>query len=77
MANYRDGNIAAYYGYLAILQNNDHLQFTSNAMYWAALKGHLEIIKFLHENLCAAIEENGTDIRSISTFLGAPIILQH
>jgi hypothetical protein len=48
--NYRNGDIAAYYGYLELLKNNDSLVFTVNAMNWAAGCNHLEVIKWLHKN---------------------------
>jgi hypothetical protein len=48
--NYRDGDVAAYYGYLGLLKNNDNLVLTENAMNWAAKNGHLEVIKWLHTN---------------------------
>ena len=48
--NYRDGDIAAYYGYLELLKNNDSLVFTENAINYAAKNGHLEVTKWLHTN---------------------------
>ena len=48
--NYRNGNIAAHYGYLELLTNNDNLVFTTDAMNYAAHNGHLEVIKWLHTN---------------------------
>ena len=48
--NYRNGDIAAYYGYLELLKNNNDLIFTVSAMDWAATCGHLEVIKWLHTN---------------------------
>jgi ankyrin repeat protein len=55
MYNYKDGDTAAYYGYLEILQNNPSLhenqkRCTVKAMNWASGHGHLEIVKWLHEN---------------------------
>ena len=48
--NYYNGNIAAYYGYLELLKNNDSLVFTANGMNWTARNGHLKVIKWLHTN---------------------------
>ena len=48
--NYRNGDIAAYYGYLELLKNNNDLVFTETAMDWAAENGHLKVIKWLHTN---------------------------
>jgi hypothetical protein len=50
--DYKDCDTASYYGYLAILKNNHHLNFTSDAMNLAAENGHLEVVKWLHENVC-------------------------
>jgi hypothetical protein len=48
--DYRDGDTAAFYGYLGILQINRKLWFTQRAMNLAAEHGHLEVVKWLHEN---------------------------
>jgi hypothetical protein len=50
MYDYRDGDIAAYYGYLSVLQNNYHLIFTTDAMNWASYNDHFETAKWLHKN---------------------------
>jgi hypothetical protein len=41
--------MAAYYGYLGLLKNNN-LVFIVNTMDWAARNNHLEVIKWLHTN---------------------------
>src|SRR5580658_4196104 len=50
MDNYKNGDIAAYHGYLELLKNNHNVNITSNAMNWAAERGHLKVIKWLHKN---------------------------
>jgi hypothetical protein len=50
MYNYKNGDIAAYHGYLGLLQNNNNLYLTQEAMNNAAEMGHLEVIEFLHKN---------------------------
>ena len=50
LASYRDGDIAAYYGYLSLIKENTSLTFTKEAMNFAAMNGHLDVVKWLHEN---------------------------
>ncbi len=44
--DYRSGDIAAYYGYLSIIQHNTKLLFTIDAMDFAAENGHLDVVKW-------------------------------
>ena len=47
--DYRNGNIAAFFGYLGLIKERS-LSYSKNAIDWAAKSGHLEVVKFLHEN---------------------------
>ena len=45
-----NGNIAALIGYLKAIEYSTNLTFTTDAMDWAAMNGHLHVIKWLHHN---------------------------
>ena len=45
------GDVAASNGYLSLIKDREtSMGFTANAMDFAAMKGHLEIVKWLHLN---------------------------
>ena len=44
------GDWASKNGYLNLLVLKKDLEYTANAMDWAAFYGHLDVIKWLHEN---------------------------
>jgi hypothetical protein len=48
--DYKNGDIAAYYGYIEVLKNNDNLYFTQYAIEWASQNGYVEVIKWLYNN---------------------------
>jgi len=49
--SYKDGNIAASYGYLELIkERHEYLKFGIDAMDYAARNGHLDVIKWLHIN---------------------------
>jgi len=48
--NYKNGDIAAYYGYFSLIKENENLTFTTQAMDWASSNGYLEVVKWLSEN---------------------------
>ena len=45
-----NGDIAAMIGYLDGIVYNTNLTFSKKAMNWAAENGHLDVVKWLHEN---------------------------
>lgn len=47
--NYKDGDMAATNGYLTLIKAKS-LTFSIKAMDFAAYKGYLEVVKYLHEN---------------------------
>ena len=49
-SKYINGDIAAFYGYLALIKEKKYITFTFDAMNYAAKNGHLEVVKWLHFN---------------------------
>lgn len=47
---FKSGDVAVFHGYFGLMKERKDLEYTKNAMDWAAGKGYLEIVKFLHEN---------------------------
>ena len=48
--NYKNGDIAAYYGYLSLFTERPGLICTKNAMDFASMSGHLGLLQWLHHN---------------------------
>jgi hypothetical protein len=57
--NYRDGDIAAYYGYIEILKfEHRELTLSGNSIQWATDNGHLTTVQLLYKNLFKMAKEN-------------------
>jgi len=57
---YRDGDTAAFYGYLHLIKRNNNLTFSNQSLDLAIRNGHLEIVEWLYFNqnrtcICNAI----------------------
>lgn len=48
--NYRDGNAAAKYGYINLMEFNKELIFTHESLRIAVVNQHLPVVKFLYKN---------------------------
>lgn len=48
--DYKDGNIAANYGYLQLILEKQDLKFTCLAIDYAAEHGYLQVVQYLHYN---------------------------
>jgi hypothetical protein len=59
--DYRNGDMAAFYGYIEILKFNKWLSFTTDAMDMASRTGYLETVKWLHENRTEGCTQDAMD----------------
>jgi hypothetical protein len=51
-SNYKSGDLAAKHGYLSlIIERGNELEFSADAMDWAAGNGHIEVVKWLQQRL--------------------------
>jgi hypothetical protein len=62
--------VAAYHGYFGLIKNSNNLSFSKYTMACAARNGHLEIIKWLHQNRTEGCTTDAIDFASKGGYLG-------
>jgi len=68
--NYRDGDIAAYYGYVYVMKHNDNLRYSVDAIDGAAQNGQLAAVMFVCENRYSQCTTQAMDCAASNGFTG-------